>query len=123
MRNFFDLNSRTQKAWDNTIHINALDTDEELPRLSAVRQVMMYIGVFTGVVFSTAVNHLRSGTPEFSVTFTEAALAAVIALVIVPVVYEKLKLHPETPFIVQFGVFVQNGVFWHILIDSVGRIL
>ena len=123
MRNFFDLNSRTQKAWEKTIHINALDTDEELPRLSAVRQVLMYIGVFTGVVFSTAVNHLRSGTPEFSVTFTEAALAAVIALVIVPVVYEKLKLHPETPFVVQFGIFVQNGVFWHILIDSVGRIL
>lgn len=60
MRNFFDLNKRVQKAWENTIHINALDTEEELPRLSAVRQVMMYIGVFTGVVFSTAVNHLRT---------------------------------------------------------------
>jgi hypothetical protein len=122
MRNFFDLNKRTQKAW-GSIHVNALDTEEVLPRLTAVRQAVMYIGVFTGVIFSTAVNHLRSGAPEFTVTCTEAVLAAIIALVIIPVVYEKLKLHPGTPFIVQFGIFVQNGVFWHILIDSVGRIL
>ena len=49
MRNFFDLNKRTQKAW-GSIHVNALDTEEVLPRLTAV-QAVMYIGVFTGVIF------------------------------------------------------------------------
>jgi hypothetical protein len=38
MRNFFDLNKRTQKAW-GSFHVNALDTEEVLPRLTAVRQV------------------------------------------------------------------------------------
>jgi hypothetical protein len=41
----------------------------------------------------------------------------------IPVVYEKLTLNPHAPFIVQFAIFVQNGVFWHMLIDSIGSVL
>jgi hypothetical protein len=82
----------------------------------------MYVGTFIGVLLSTAVTHFRSGN---TLTFTlgEVVVSAVIALVIIPVVYEKLQLNPEAPFIVQFGIFVQNGVFWHVLIDSVGSVL
>ncbi|MBU7038616.1 MAG: hypothetical protein HXS52_11850 [Theionarchaea archaeon] len=36
---------------------------------------------------------------------------------------EKLNLNPDAPFIVQFAIFVQNGVFWHMLIDSIGAVM
>jgi len=86
-------------------------------------QLVMYIGTFIGVLLSTAVTHFRSGTLELTITVGEVALSAVIALVIIPLVYEKLMLNPRAPLIVQFGLFIQNGVFWHVLIDSIGSIL
>ena len=41
----------------------------------------------------------------------------------IPVVYEKLQLNPGVPFVVQFGLFVQTGVFWHIIIGTIGSAL
>jgi hypothetical protein len=69
------------------------------------------------------VAHFRSGSIDLTITAGEIILSAVIALVIIPLVYEKLNLNPGAPFIVQFGLFVQNGVFWHVLIDSIGSVL
>jgi hypothetical protein len=72
---------------------------------------------------STAVTHFRFGNTDLTITLGEVILSAVIAFIIVPLVYEKLMLNPKAPFIVQFGLFVQNGVFWHILVDSIGSAL
>ena len=83
----------------------------------------MYCGTFLGVLLSTAVAHFRSGNVDMTITLGEVIASAVIAFVIIPLVYEKLSLNPKAPFIVQFGLFVQNGVFWHVLIDSVGSAL
>jgi hypothetical protein len=135
MKGYFNLNERARKGWNNGTVVTGLpkivsetgcykqgNPVEGPARLSVAYQVLMYVGTFIGVLLSTAVTHFQSGN---TITFTlgEVAISAVIALVIIPVVYEKLQLNPEAPFIVQFGIFVQNGVFWHVLIDSVGSVL
>jgi len=138
---YFDLNDRVQRArrnngdgvmkeWPefpsgpgNHSSGNSASENNEAPTISAARQLLMYIGTFLGVLLSTAVTHFQSGNVDLAITVGEVALSAVIALVIIPLVYEKLMLNPRAPLIVQFGIFVQNGVFWHVLIDSVGGIL
>ena len=139
---YFDLNDRAQRArrnngddgvmqeWPefpagpgNHSLENSGSGSDETPTISAARQLLMYIGTFLGVLLSTAVTHFQSGNVDLAITVGEVAFSAVIALVIIPLVYEKLMLNPRAPLIVQFGIFVQNGVFWHVLIDSVGGIL
>lgn len=97
--------------------------ERESPCMSAVRQLVMYVGVFVGVLFSTAVNHFRTGSVDITITLGEVVASSVVALVVIPIVYEKLNPNPKAPFIVQFGLFVQHGVFWHVLIDSIGNAL
>ena len=91
--------------------------------LSFLHQLLMYVGTFLGIVFSTAICQFRSGSVNLEFPIGEIILSAVIAVVIIPLVYEKLMLNPRAPLIVQFGIFVQNGVFWHVLIDSIGSLL
>ncbi|MBU7009091.1 MAG: hypothetical protein HXS46_00255 [Theionarchaea archaeon] len=133
MRKYFDLNDRAQRALKNNgdavpfpgtgdCSPDSVEQESE-PGISVAHQLVMYIGTFIGVLLSTAVTHFRSGTLELTITVGEVALSAVIALVIIPLVYEKLMLNPRAPLIVQFGLFVQNGVFWHVLIDSIGSVL
>lgn len=134
MRKYFDLNDRAQRALknngdaalfpetENCCNPDSVEQENE-PAISMAHQLVMYIGTFIGVLLSTAVTHFRSGTLELTITVGEVALSAVIALVIIPLVYEKLMLNPRAPLIVQFGLFIQNGVFWHVLIDSIGSIL
>jgi hypothetical protein len=141
MKEYFDLNNRALKSWKKngmTVVIKGVpdifpETGEHLSwksperneesNISVTRQLLMYTGVFIGVLLSTAVAHFGSGSTDPTITAGEIILSAVIALVIVPLVYEKLDLNPKAPFIVQFGLFVQNGVFWHVLIDSIGSVL
>jgi hypothetical protein len=141
MKKYFDLNNRALKSWKNngmTAVIKGVpdifpETGEHLSWkypagqnptcLSVTRQLLMYLGTFLGVLVSTAVAHFRSGHFDLTITAGEVVISGVIALVIMPLVYEKLMLNPKAPFIVQFGVFVQNGVFWHVLIDSIGSML
>ncbi len=113
---YFDLNERVEKY---TLE-DPPEPQENSPKkgkLSLPYQLFIYFGTFLGVLFSTAVHHFEQGG---TLTFPlgEVATSAVIALVIVPLVYEKLRLNPKAPLIVQFGLFVQNGVFWHVLINS-----
>jgi hypothetical protein len=142
MKKYFDLNNRTHNPWNQ--NLNALIVkgqpdvfpesgehlswrssvrNEDRVFLSVTRQLLMYFGTFIGVLLSTAVAHFRSGNLNLTITAGEIIMSAVIALVIIPLVYEKLNLNPGAPFIVQFGLFVQNGVFWHVLIDSIGSVL
>jgi len=133
MRKYFDLNDRVQRALknngDTALFSETGDCDQDSAEqeneqtISVAHQLVMYVGTFIGVLLSTAVTHFRSGNVELTITVGEVALSAVIALVIIPLVYEKLMFNPRAPLIVQFGLFVQNGVFWHVLIDSIGSIL
>jgi hypothetical protein len=142
MKQYFNLNDRVRKAYENNNggslssdaatayqETNTVDPPnkseepEELPHLSILRQVLMYFGAFVGVLLSSAIMQFRSGQIGPTISITEVIVSAVVALVIIPVVYEKLNLNPDAPFIVQFAIFVQNGVFWHVLIDSIGSVL
>jgi hypothetical protein len=141
MKKYFDLNNRTHNPWNQNLnslivkgqpdafpesgeHLSWKSPAVQNPTyLSMTRQLLMYLGTFIGVLLSTAVTHFRTGNIDLTITVGEVLVSAVIALVIIPLVYEKLNLNPKAPFIVQFGLFVQNGVFWHVLIDSIGSIL
>ena len=138
---YFDLNDRVQKAWKNNGGASVVNgwpeafsakTGNYLQNpvlemrrsvMSLMHQLLMYLGTFLGVLLSTAVNHfINAENFELTATLGGVVVSAAIALVIIPLVYEKLMLNPKAPLIVQFGLFVQNGVFWHVLIDSIGSI-
>ena len=126
---YFDLNDRVQKGLKNNggvlekTPMTDPSEDPKPPVLSLPHQLLMYVGTFLGIVFSTAICQFRSGSVNLEFPVGEIILSAVIAVVIIPLVYEKLMLNPRAPLIVQFGIFVQNGVFWHVLIDSIGSLL
>jgi hypothetical protein len=143
MKQYFNLNDRARKAYEsnNGGHLssdaavypetdlmdlpnNPEEPEEvELPHISILRQVLMYLGAFLGVLLSSAIMQFRSGASDPAISIPKVILSAAVAFVIIPVVYEKLNLNPDAPFIVQFAIFVQNGVFWHMLIDSIGSTL
>jgi hypothetical protein len=126
---YFDLNKRAQNGKKNGAAIPSENTEPEADQdidinfLSVARQAAMYVGTFIGVLLSTAVTHFQAGNTDLTLTVYEVVLSAVVAFVIIPVVYEKLQLDPGVPFVVQFGLFVQNGVFWHIIIGTIGSAL
>jgi hypothetical protein len=99
-------------------------TDSALrDKISAIRQVAMYFGIFLGVIFSFTVSQFREGMDfELSITAGKLLVSAIIAILIIPTVYEKLNLNPKAPFIVQFGLFVQTGVFWNVTLDLISKI-
>jgi len=138
MLKYFDLNNRASKAWiqiSQTTKEIRTEAEGEVKRveeirqiapsvkLSPISQILMYLGIFIGVLFSSVVNQFAKGD-NFSITVNISILliSAVIAFTLIPIVYEKLKLNPGAPFIVQFGIFIQNGVFWHVIINSIGKI-
>lgn len=92
--------------------------------LSPIRQIFMYIGIFLGVLLSIALSQFEK-VGYFSMTINVGTLiiSALLALFLIPYVYEKLSLNPAAPFIVQFGIFVQNGVFWHVIVNSIGKMV
>ncbi len=93
-------------------------------RLSPIRQIFMYFGIFLGVFLSMALSQFEK-VGYFSMTINGGTLiiSAIIALCLIPHVYEKLSLNPAAPPIVQFGLFVQNGVFWHVIVNSIGKMV
>ena len=91
--------------------------------LSPLRQVVMYLGILTGVIFSAAVNQLGSGESiNMGITSGKLLASAVMALILVPQVYEKLSLNPKSPFIAQFAIFVETGVFWNVAVNLVDKL-
>jgi hypothetical protein len=93
-----------------------------LKPMSLGEQLLMYFGVVIGVVFSSVVQQFKSGQViGLKISLASLLVAGVIALVIIPVVFQKLTVRPDAPFLVRFGLFVQNGVFWHVITSSIGK--
>lgn len=138
MFKFFDLNNRALKALSQISEASAeirTEAEGEVKRekekiqmapsvkLSPIRQILMYLGIFIGILFSSAVNQFaEGGNVSITINIGILLISAIISFMIIPYVYEKLKLNPGAPFIVQFGIFVQNGVFWHVIFNSIGKI-
>jgi hypothetical protein len=90
--------------------------------MSPISQVFLYIGILIGVVFSNAVTQFSGGTePKITINVVTVVISAIVALVIVPYVYQKLTVDPKSPFIVQFGFFVQHGIFWQVIMGAIGK--
>ncbi len=124
MLNYFDLNNKAEK--DPAVFMKSLPA-EAVPkregRLSVNQQILMYSGLFVGVLFSATINQFKKGeAASLNMDPVTIIISAVIALMLVPMVYKNLKIDPKAPLIVQFGLFVQNGVFWNIIVDSLGKI-
>lgn len=77
--------------------------------MSAWRQFEMYAGLILGVYFS---NRLRD-TPRFNsdVLAYDFLIASLLALVLMPVVYEKISFSSDAPFILRLGFYFHSGVF------------
>jgi hypothetical protein len=85
------------------------------------KQLTFYLGTIVGVLASSSIMQFQAGkVAMISLTVTAVILSAIIALVIMPHIYEK-AVKPDAPFIVQFGLFVQEGVFWAVVLTSIGK--
>ena len=130
MFEYFDLNRRTETggSWPvfsvkGKTPAGPTPPPEEHP-LSALDQVIMYAGGVVGVLFSSAISQFKKGAVDsFQFTIPSLVIAAIVALIIMPIIYEKLSVKPNTPFIVRFGLFVQHGVFWQVLFDGIGKVI
>lgn len=89
-------------------------TQRQEGQLSIVDQILMYFGILLGIYFSSLIRGQQSQLSLW--------IAALVALIIIPVVFEKLNVDPQAPFIVRFGLFVQNGVFWDVIFESLGQL-
>lgn len=126
MFSYFNLNNhiyRPDKVAFKTLKLEK-EVKKENTKLPFWKQLMMYLGVCVGIFFSAAVNQFnKGGDVDISFNFGKLVITLIVALTIIPFVYEKLRLDPEAPILVQFGVFVQNGVFWQVLFNSAGKII
>lgn len=125
MLSYFDLNKSLGGDSIQTMKVLSAESAlEDKSGLPVSKQALMYAGLFIGVIFSAAVRDLEAGgSASFNVDSSALLVSAVIALMLVPMVYKNLRLSAKTPFVAQFGLFVQHGVFWNVLIDSLGKLI
>lgn len=90
--------------------------------LTWLQQLTLYLSVVVGVMFSSALKEFRAGEPvRFRISPIIVIVAALVALILIPTIYENLAIDPESPVIVQLGLFVGNGVFWENILDAVSK--
>lgn len=132
MLSYFDLNKRARRQLSSPFGLfyktrpnpATPPTPPAAPPLTVGEQITMYAGTAVGVFFSSAVSRFKDGTFDgFSFSWPFLILAAIIALIIMPIVYEKISIKPNAPFIIRLGLFVQHGVFWQVLFDLIGKVI
>ena len=103
--------------------------------ISPTEQIILYLGLVGGVFFSDAIMQFQiSNGIDISMLFSRASfgrmiLCALVAIVIMPNVYEKLVAsaggssfgNKGGPFFIQFCIFFQNGVFWSLILGAIGK--
>lgn len=88
-----------------------------LPKMTGWRQILLYLMVALGVFASPFLTSFKAGKLQnFTFDPWQIALCLIIALVVAPYAFEKLKVHPDASLIMQMGLFTQQGIFWAILI-------
>jgi hypothetical protein len=135
---YFDLNIRSENTKRKLLYdtfkviepdrghfVEAVPPPEEkfpIKKFGIPQQITMYLGVLIGVIFSTAVNsYNQTGMININITLVQIGLSFIIALIIVPNVYERLSIQSDSPFIVQLGFFVMNGITWQVIMGTVGK--
>ena len=111
---YFDLTARAARA-------GAMGPSTETG-MPVGEQILTYAGCLIGVLFAASVRRADTGpsaAPE--ITWATVILSAVIALAILPVVFERLGVQPRAPLLFRVGLAVQQGVFWQVLLGVGGR--
>ncbi|MFA5130395.1 MAG: hypothetical protein WC477_05820 [Patescibacteria group bacterium] len=141
MSNYFDLNSRTtgtkaeRVAKSMRLPHGGLETTMAAPTeataqppsesttgLSIGQQILLYVGVLIGVIFSSAVGQFKAGQSiVLEMNAANIAVSIVVALLLVPYVYKQIQPNVKAPLLVQFGLFVQHGVFWQVIFALIGK--
>lgn len=134
---YWDLNRRSERTrYIHTVRRSGdrkVDDAEEAltpivqpKRLAIVDQVLMYSGTVLGVFLSFLLRRIDAGeTPDPAqfLTWFHVVFALAVAFLIVPYAYRRVDVDPGAPFLVRFGLFVQNGVFWQVIMGSLGKTL
>jgi uncharacterized Tic20 family protein len=113
-----------KKKWLNRVSKETLQLRIEptIHDFTVWDQLLMYVGIFIGVLFSSAVAQFKNGNQiSFKINLATIIISAVVALIIVPQAFEKLKMQSSAPLIVRFGFFVQNGVVWRVIFEAVAK--
>lgn len=110
---YLDLNERAQNS--------SSVASTESSRMPLWEQIVVYAGLVLGVLFSSAVTDARAGQAlSFDISPAQIGISLFVALVITPTVFQKLSANPDSPLLVRFSLFVQNGAFWPVLFDAIG---
>lgn len=124
---YFDLNNRIHREEDSTKTFGTLSKGMALGEktlMSAVQQVLMYLGLFAGVLMSKAIEQFQKGeSVNLSLDKSVLIVSAAIALVLVPKVYELLRVYPKASPLLQVSLFFQTGVFWNVIIDAAAKLI
>ncbi len=81
-----------------------------------VQQVVLYLVVVVGVVFSEAVAMARNGGPiTVDLDRRWLLVACIVALVVFPAVWREIGSLTEASLLVQMGMAAQGGVFWGVI--------
>ena len=109
------------KILSKIFKICGIKGNENVNHIPLWEQILMYVGTFIGVFFSSMVMQFNSNKIEIFDLFnlTSLIFSAIVTLVIIPNVFEKLKVEANTPLLVRFGLFVQNGVFWQFSLNII----
>jgi len=92
------------------------------PHMSLWEQLLLYFGTVIGVIFSSAVMQFEPGESiSINISWASVLISSVVALVIMPIAFEKLRVGSDSPFIFRIGLFVQHGVFWQVLFGAAGK--
>ncbi|MBN1585384.1 hypothetical protein JW899_03390 [Candidatus Uhrbacteria bacterium] len=94
----------------------------EKPAMPLWEQIVLYVGTVIGVLFSSAIMKFNvEETVDLRFSVATLAVAAVIALLVTPSAFEKLKVSPDSPFLSRLSLFAQHGVFWQVVIEALRK--
>jgi hypothetical protein len=114
LKNYFNLN-RTGESKNKSA-----TSKDQMP---IYYQILMYVGLVLGVFFSLIFGQVENGVLNLNIDLSnilvKVFLSIVLALVITPLVYNKINPDRDSPILIQFCIFVQFGFFWNALIGNI----
>jgi hypothetical protein len=83
------------------------------------QQLALYSGIIFGAIISSTVIEHQAGTDYiFKISIPTVFLASALAILISPVAFEKLCMNIAGSFFTRFFLFIQNGVFWYVMLSA-----
>ena len=83
------------------------------------QQLTLYSGIILGAILSSTVIEHQLGTQyTFNISVLTVFLASTMAIIISPVAFEMLHMNNSGPFFIRLFLFIQNGVFWCVLLSA-----